>query len=77
MGNLFDDDRILGRWGVTRTQQTVALGSVFTALDADSILVIEGLGSNAKHCDAAALECLVAQLGIRARRLVIRYVNNT
>ena len=87
-GNLYDDDRRLGCWGETRTQQTVALGSVFAALNADCIQVIEELGSNAKYGSAAALECFAAQLGIRAPaeevqrskpqlKLVVMYTSGT
>jgi hypothetical protein len=76
-GNLYDDDRWSGRWDVTRAQQTAALGAVFAALDADGIMVIEGPDSHAKRDGAAALEGFAARFGLRARKAIIGYVNDT
>ncbi|MGJ8610446.1 MAG: endonuclease/exonuclease/phosphatase family protein [Octadecabacter sp.] len=76
-GRLYDDDRWSGRWDVTRAQQTAALGAVFQAMDADGIMVIEAPDSHAKRDGAAALEGFAARFGIRARKAIIGYVNET
>ena len=76
-GNLRDDDRWSGRWDVTRAQQTAALGTVFQALDADGIMVIEAPDSHARRDGAAALEGFAEKFGIRARKAIIGYINDT
>ena len=55
-GNLLDDDRWSGRHDVTRHQQIEALGIVFTALDADGVMIIEAPDSHRRRDGIAALE---------------------
>ena len=76
-GRLYDDDRWSGRRDVTRAQQTAALGHVFRAMDADGIMVIEGPDAHARRDGAAALEGFAARFGLRARKAVIGFVNQT
>ncbi len=76
-GLLYDDDRWSGRRDVTRAQQTAALGLVFQNLDADGIMVVEGPDSHAKRDGVAALEGFAKRFGLRARKAVIGYVNET
>lgn len=76
-GTMFDDDRWSGRWNVTRAQQTAALGAVFQAMDADGIMVVEGPDAHAKRDGAAALEGFATKFGLRARKAIIGYVNET
>jgi endonuclease/exonuclease/phosphatase family metal-dependent hydrolase len=82
--NLFDnddqlivDDRPSGREGVSRAQQTEALGKVFTALNADAIMVIEAPNSGNKQDTVRALEGFAAAFDLRARRAVVGFVNDT
>jgi hypothetical protein len=82
--NLFDqDDRLhnddgwSGRWNVTRAQQTAALGTVFRALDADAIMVIEAPDAGPNHDAVVALEHFAERFGLRARRAVMGFANNT
>ena len=67
--NLFDDSGQLlvdGRWSgrqdVTRSQQIEALGIVFTALDADAVMVIEAPDQNGRRGTVKALEAFARWL---------------
>lgn len=82
--NLFDasdllvvDDAWSGRRDVTRAQQIEALGIVFTALDADAIMVIEAPNSGRRQSTVAALEHFAETFDLRARRAVMGFVNDT
>lgn len=81
---LFDADNKLvadgewsARWGVTRAQQAEALGIVFTALDADAVMVIEAPDTSRKADTVAALEHFAATFDLRARRAVMGFANDT
>ena len=82
--NLFDNDGVLrdddgwsGRWDVKRSEQIAALGRVFTALDADGVMVIEAPDAHARRDGALALENFAAKFGLRARKAIIGYINET
>ena len=82
--NLFDDgDRLLvdddlsGRGGVTRAGQIEALGKVFTALDADAVMVIEAPNSGRRQNTVRALEGFAAAFDLRARSAVMGFANDT
>lgn len=82
--NLFDtddqlraDDGWSGRYNVTRAQQTEALGNVFTALNADAVMVIEAPDTNRVNNSARALECFAAQFDLRTRKAVTGFANTT
>lgn len=76
-GTMFDDGGWSGRRDVTRAEQTTALGHVFQAMDADGVMVIEGPDSHARRDGVAALEGFAARFGLRARKAVIGFVNET
>ncbi|KIN71636.1 endonuclease/exonuclease/phosphatase family protein [Sulfitobacter guttiformis] len=82
--NLFDaDDQPLsdagwsGRRDVTRASQLAALGTVFTALDADAIMVIEAPDTGRKHSTVTALESFAARFGLRTHAAVMGFANDT
>ncbi len=82
--SLFDDDGQLrlddgwsGRWDVTRTQQITALGHVFSALDADAVMVIEAPDSSRHRDGVQALETFAKHFGLRARSAIIGFRNDT
>jgi predicted extracellular nuclease len=82
--NLFDDDGNLqadtkwsGRHDVKRFEQIEALGIVFTALDADAVMIIEAPDAHRKRDGVTALENFAREMGLRARRGVIGFVNDT
>ncbi|MFN3144063.1 MAG: endonuclease/exonuclease/phosphatase family protein [Paracoccaceae bacterium] len=82
--NLFDrHDRLLedgqwsGRQDVTRAEQLGALGIVFSALDADAVMVIEAPDSHDHRSTVRALENFAAHYGLRARRALHGFKNQT
>jgi len=82
--NLFDnedqlmvDDEWSGREGVTRAQQVEALGKVFTALDADAVMVIEAPNTGRRQDTVRELEGFARAFDLRQRRAVIGFANET
>lgn len=82
--NLFDDhDRLVaddgwsGRQGITRAQQIEALGIVFTAMDADAVMVIEAPNTGHRQDTVRALEHFAATFGLRTSRAVMGFANET
>jgi len=76
-GALLDDDRWSGRQDVTRHQHIEALGLVFTALDADAVMIIEAPDHNGRRATVAALETFARVMDLRARRAVVGFANDT
>ncbi|MCR9114096.1 MAG: endonuclease/exonuclease/phosphatase family protein [Rhodobacteraceae bacterium] len=76
-GNLLDDPEWSGRHDVTRGDQIAALGIVFTALDADAVMVIEAPDHNGRRATVPALENFAQVMGLRARKAVVGFENNT
>lgn len=82
--NLFDNqDRLIvddgwsGRRDVTRATQIEALGKVFTALDADAVMVIEAPNTGRRQKTERALEGFAAAFDLRARKALIGFTNDT
>ena len=82
--SLFDDDGVLlddggwsGRWDVTRAQQTEALGGVFTAMDADAVMIIEAPDTSRKRNGDEALEYFANYFGLRTRKALTGFQNHT
>lgn len=76
-GKLLVDDRWSGRHDVTRAQQIEALGIVFTALDADAVMVIEAPDTNGKRRTEVALEEFARAFDLRARKALSGFSNDT
>ncbi len=76
-GALLDDDRWSGRHNVTRSAQLQALAIVFTALDADAVMIIEAPDSHRRRDGTGALENFAETVGLRAREAVMGFVNDT
>jgi hypothetical protein len=76
-GALQNDNRWSGRRDVKRYQQLEALGIVFTALDADGIMIIEAPDSHARRSGVVALENFAAHFGLRVRKALNGFVNET
>ncbi|NNE81932.1 MAG: endonuclease [Silicimonas sp.] len=72
-----DDDEWSGRHDVTRHQQLEALGIVFTALDADAVMIIEAPDSHRRRDGVAALQNFAEVMGLRCCRAVQGFVNDT
>ncbi|MEO1536522.1 MAG: endonuclease/exonuclease/phosphatase family protein [Pseudomonadota bacterium] len=82
--NLFDDDGAFledekwsGRHDVTRRSQLAALRRVFAALDADGVMIIEAPDSHRRRDGTKALQNFAAAAGLRARKAVMGFVNDT
>jgi endonuclease/exonuclease/phosphatase family metal-dependent hydrolase len=76
-GTLLNDTGWSGRYGVTRVDQIAALTHVFGALDADAIMMIEAPDDGLSRSTVIALENFAAHAGIRARRAIIGFANDT
>ena len=76
-GNPVEDDTPSGRAGIARHEQLGALGIVFTALDADAVMVIEAPERNRRRDGARALETFAAKYGLRARKAIMGFGNDT
>lgn len=76
-GNVLDDSEWSGRHEVTRSDQLAALGIVFTALDADAVMVIEAPDHNGRRATVPALENFARLMQIRARRAIVGFENDT
>jgi hypothetical protein len=76
-GRLVADGGWSGRQNVTRRVQAEALAIVFTALDADAVMVIEAPDQNGRRSTVQALETFAAEAGIRARTAVMGFKNDT
>jgi endonuclease/exonuclease/phosphatase family metal-dependent hydrolase len=71
------DGKWSGRQDVTRAEQIAALVRVFTALDADAVMVVEAPDTHGSRSTTRALESFAAQAGIRARRAIAGFANET
>lgn len=76
-GTLLRDDGWSGRWNVTRTAQADALATVFRAMDADAVLVVEAPDTSRGRDGAVALRAFAAHAGIRAREVLVGFPNDT
>ena len=76
-GTLLMDDRWSGRQDITRARQIEALGLVFTALDADAVMVIEAPDHNGRRSTVPALENFAKTFDLRVRKAVIGFNNDT
>lgn len=81
---LFDDRGMLlidqgwsGRYNVTRQVQIAALGTVFAAIDADIILLVEAPDHSSDRSTIAALQRFCAHFGLRTDACVMGFANET
>ena len=82
--NLFDDDNQLlvddawsARWNITRARQIEALGIVFTALDADAVMIIEAPDTSRHRDTGAALSGFAKAFDLRTRAVATGFTNDT
>lgn len=76
-GALRDDPGASARHGVRRDAQIAALMTVFRALDADAVMVVEAPDTNRRRSTVRALEGFADVAGLRARRAVMGFANDT
>ena len=76
-GRLLRDNSRSERHGVSREDQIAALGVVFTALDADAVMIIEAPDTHGKRSTVTALERFAAHFNLRARKAIIGFASDT
>lgn len=76
-GALIADDTWSARYDVTKAQQTAALGTVFKAIDADAIMVIEAPDTSRQRDGLRALESFATHFDLRANRALMGFPNHT
>lgn len=76
-GELLNDGAWSGRHDVRRSDQLDALGVVFRAMDADAIMVIEAPDGETTAQIEKALENFARVFGLRSRKALAGYVNQT
>lgn len=77
LGQPLADEAWSARHDVTRRMQLEALGIVFTAIDADAILVVEAPDDSRRRSTVSALENFARAFDLRQRRAVIGFANHT
>ena len=76
-GRMLDDRGWSGRHDVRRHEQLEALGIVFTAMDADAVMIIEAPDSHSRRDGVKALENFAKAMDLRANKAVQGFVNDT
>ncbi|WP_370159135.1 endonuclease/exonuclease/phosphatase family protein [Salipiger bermudensis] len=76
-GQLLNDGGWSARHDITRQQQTEALGIVFTAMDADAVMIIEAPDSNSRRDTDRALKTFAEAFELRTREVLTGFVNDT
>lgn len=76
-GRLLADGGWSGRHDITRRDQAEALGIVFTAMDADAVMIIEAPDTGSRRSTVRALEAFAEAYELRTRRVLTGFVNET
>lgn len=76
-GGLLADDARSARYGITRAEQLTALGIVFTAMDADGVMVIEAPDTGSRRLTTRALENFARFFGLRTTRALHGFTSPT
>jgi endonuclease/exonuclease/phosphatase family metal-dependent hydrolase len=76
-GRLLEDKEPSARYRISRGEQLGALGIVFTALDADGVMIIEGPDTNGRRSTVTALESFARHFNLRASRAIHGFSSET
>ncbi|MCA0274215.1 MAG: endonuclease/exonuclease/phosphatase family protein [Proteobacteria bacterium] len=76
-GRLLEDREWSARYNITRADQLAALGIVFTAMDADAVMIIEAPDNSLRHQTTTQLERFAARYGLRTRKSLMGFDNDT
>lgn len=76
-GSLLLDDGWSRRYNITRVQQLEAVSTIFKAMDADVVMVIEAPDSSRRRNGVEALEGFAKHYGLRTRKALQGFQNNT
>ena len=74
---LLEDDGWSARYKVTRAQQIGALGTVFQAMDADAVMVIEAPDTSKSRSTVQALETFAARFDLRTTHAALGFSHAT
>ena len=76
-GALLEDGEWSSRYNVTRADQLGSLGIVFTAIDADAVMITEAPDNNRHRKTVDMLEAFAARYELRTRKALLGYENET
>ncbi|MGB4827553.1 MAG: endonuclease/exonuclease/phosphatase family protein [Paracoccaceae bacterium] len=76
-GRLLKDAALSARYKITRGEQLGALGIVFTAMNADGVMIIEGPDTNARRSTVTALENFAKAFGLRTCKALHGFSSET
>jgi hypothetical protein len=76
-GRMLEDSGWSTRYQVTRAEQLASLGIVFTAVDADAVMIIEAPDNNRRRKTVPMLESFAARYGLRCRKALLGFENET
>ena len=76
-GQLLEDGEWSSRHGVTRGDQAAAIAAVMRAVDADAVMIIEAPNDSRQRDTVRALEGFARAKGLRTRRALIGFANDT
>lgn len=76
-GRLLEDNESSARYKISRAEQLTALGIVFTAMDADGVMIIEAPDTGSRRSTTRALENFARAYDLRARRAVMGFISET
>ncbi len=74
---LLEDQGWSARYNITRAQQISALGTVFQAMDADAVMVIEAPDASTKRDTRRALGAFAERFGLRTSEVAFGFANDT
>lgn len=76
-GELIYDGTWSSRWDVTKAMQIDALGLVFTAMDADAVMIIEAPDTSSTRNARRALATFAETFGLRTKEVLTGFANGT
>jgi endonuclease/exonuclease/phosphatase family metal-dependent hydrolase len=76
-GHLLADGERSARYKISRAEQLTALGIVFTALDADGVMIIEAPDTGSRRQTVPALEAFARTYDLRCRRAIRGFISET
>jgi hypothetical protein len=76
-GRLLEDGEWSARYNVTRADQLASLGIVFTAMNADAVMIIEAPENGRKRQTVPMLERFAARYDLRCRKAILGFDNET
>ena len=76
-GYLLADDERSARYKISRAEQLTALGIVFTAMNADGVMIIEAPDTGSRRKTTTALENFARHFGLRTRRALHGFTSET